>query len=219
VLKDLPEDWDQRLWLAVGDDWRYREALAVHLTVPVRPEELVAGRRPAGWSAGVVVDLHWPNRLEITFAPVKSHGGLYGTELTTIVIDPTIADEPAKFLAERCRASGDRLVVSIKSKNAVRKAIGALGRKALPGIDIVITPYVMRNQLIADFKATFGGGEIVAAAGGHGTDRTQAGYGHFAHGRARKGYLGISAARPPRAENVERARQLSRGKRLRQKKP
>src|SRR5260221_7426332 len=62
-----------------------------------------------------------------------------------------------------------------------------------------------------------GGGEDVAAAAGHCTDRTQAHYGRVQHGRKRKGYLSITAARPPRCDNVERARQLSRAKGLRQK--
>ena len=51
------------------------------------------------------------------------------------------------------------MVVSMESKKAVRKAIAALGRKALPETDVTITPSVMRHQLIADLKATFGAGE------------------------------------------------------------
>lgn len=215
VLADLPEAWDERLWAAAADEWEYREALALHLLAPVRPEELVPGHRPGGWSPGVELELRSPRCLAITFAPVKSHDGLYGTEITTITIDPTIAGDAAVFLASRCAAAGDRLVISSTSKNAVRKAIDVLGGKALPESDVTVTPYVMRHQVIADLKATFGGGEEVAAAAGHGTDRTQARYGRVQHGRKRKGYLAITAARPPRVGNVERVRQLAEIKTLR----
>jgi hypothetical protein len=70
----------------------------------------------------------------------------------------------------------------------------------------------LRNQLIADLKKTLGAGEDVAAASGHSTDRTQSRYGHYQHGRRRKGYIAITSERIPRARNVERASQLSKGK-------
>jgi hypothetical protein len=210
VLGDLPEAWDERLWAATTDGWPYREALAVHLTVPVRPEELVPGQRPKGWSPGVIIEWRSSKCLAITFAPVKSHSGIYGTEITTITIDPTVAGYAAAFLAARCKASHGRIVLSIESKNAVRKAIANLGRKALPETKVTITPYVLRHQLIADLKATFGGGKNVAAAAGHCTDRTQARYGFIQHGRKRKGYRSITSARAPRSENIDRVRQLSR---------
>jgi hypothetical protein len=130
----------------------------VHLTVPVRPEDMVPGHRPSGWSPGVVLRLPEPRRLEIAFMPSKSHDGLYGTELTTIIIDLTIAGEPTKYLAARCRQEGGQIVVSIESKNAVRKAVKLLGEKALPKSTVTITPSVMRHQLIADLKKTFGAG-------------------------------------------------------------
>jgi len=83
--------------------------------------------------------------------PVKSHDGLCGIELTKISIDPTIWDGALAFPAARCKAEGERKVVSTESKNAVRKAIAKLGCKALSEIgDITITPYVPRHQLIAD---------------------------------------------------------------------
>jgi hypothetical protein len=104
------------------------------------------------------------------------------------------------------------MVVSIESKNAVRKAIKVLGEKALPESDVTITPYVMRHQLIADLKKTFGAGEEAASAAGHGTQRTQSKYGYIQHGRKRRGYVAIISARKPRFGNVERARQFSRDK-------
>ena len=213
ILGKLSAGWDQQLWLkAVEVGFAYLLPLAVHLTVPVRPEEQVPANRPNGWSAGVIVDLPDPRRLEIRFMPVKSHHGRYGTELTTVIIDPTIADEPAKYLAARCREAGGHLVVSVKSKNAVRKAIKILGEKTFPGGHETITPSVMRHQVIADLKRTFGAGEEVAAASGHGTDRTQAKYGYLQHGRKRRGYIGIVSARTPRAGNIERAKLFSQGK-------
>jgi hypothetical protein len=221
-LGNLPEDWDARLWEEAAEqaeEWAYLEPLAVHVIAGVRPEELVAGQRPSGWSPGVIVELRSARRLAIAFTPAKSHQGLFGTELTTITVDPVVLGGPAAFLAEKCRASQDnRIVVSIQSKDAVRKAIMRLGRRALPEVEVTITPYVLRHQRLADLKATFGGGEEVAAAAGHCTDRTQAHYGSVQHGRKLKGYISITAARPPRCGNVERARQLSRRKVLRRKK-
>jgi len=55
VLPYLPDDWTERLWEAVPEDWPYRAALAVHELAPSRPEELVPGTRPHGWSPGAVI--------------------------------------------------------------------------------------------------------------------------------------------------------------------
>jgi hypothetical protein len=74
---------------------------------------------------------------------------------------------------------------------------------------VVITPYVLRHQALADIKATVGGGEEVAAAAGHCTDRTQSHYGRAEHGRQRKGFLGAKSIRRPRTSNVARARELA----------
>lgn len=121
---------------------------------------------------------------------------------------PTIADAPTKYLAERCREAGGQLVVSVESKNAVRKAIGQTGLSGRSRDDHA----QRRHQLIADLKKTFGAGEAVAAASGDGTDRTQARYGYLQHGRKRRGYISIVSAKTPRVGNVERARQFSRDK-------
>jgi hypothetical protein len=110
-LPHLPEQWDNRLWEKATEAWGYLEPLAVHMIAAVRPEELVPGQRPSGWSPGVSVELRSPRRLAITFAPVKSHQGLFGTELTTICVDPTVVGGPAAFLAEKCRMSPDHLSV------------------------------------------------------------------------------------------------------------
>jgi hypothetical protein len=181
--------------------------LAVHLLTPVRSEELVAGDRPGGRSGGVLLELK-AGHLIITFAPVKSHGGRYGTQSTTFTLNPKIVGGPASFLAERCLAEGGRRVVSTVSKDAVRNALKRLGKRALPEIEVEITPNVLRHQKIADLKATFGRGAEVPAGAGQGTDRTRAKYGSLQHGRKLEGYVSITAERPPRCENVQRGDQL-----------
>ena len=129
VLPELPEDWDGRLWsAAVNVDWPRRDVLAVHLTIPVRSEDIVPGQRPSGWSPAwsCVYLNHIASNSRS--CPRNRTTALYGTELTTIIIDPTIADEPAKFLAERCRLGGE-MVVSIEAKNAVRKRLPHLAER------------------------------------------------------------------------------------------
>jgi hypothetical protein len=215
VLALLPSDWDQRLWQAALDVWnkpedeRDRDALAAALLAPVRPEEFVPGERPDGCSEGVVVVLHSPHRLDITISPAKSHNGRYGTGATTVKIDPITAGGPATYLAARCDDDGGRMVITIRSKDAQRKKLARLGEIALPEHGVTITTYVCRHQVIADLKATFGGGGDVAAAASHCTDRTQAKYGRVEHGRKRRGYIGVECKRAPRVGNVARTRELA----------
>ncbi|WP_439924917.1 hypothetical protein [Nitrobacter sp. JJSN] len=208
LLAVLPFDWDHLLWIAAPKEWLYRAPLAVLLTIPVRSEELMAGDRPTGFSPGVVLALDPSGLLALSFMPVKSHRGLFGTQRTTVTIDPCVADEPARYLALLCKGAGGRLVVSIDSKNGLRKAMSKLGAKVFPTIEDNITPNIARHQLIADMKTTFGAGEIVAAAAGHGTERTQSRYGYYQHGRKRRGYVSVVAARPPRTGFADRARRL-----------
>jgi hypothetical protein len=211
ALANLASDWDRVVFKkAIELKFEHSLVLAVKMTVPVRTEDMVPGDRPSGYSDGVILRLLEPDRLEITVKPCKSHFGRYGTGSTTIIVDPTVADAPAKFLAKCCRDAGGRLVVSVKSKNAVRKAIRTLGKKALGADSETITPSVLRHQIISDFKVTFGAGKMVAAASGQLTDRTQSRYGRYQHGRARKGYVSISSARVPRTGNVARASGLSK---------
>ena len=211
----MPTDWDERLWQAAVEEWNdpehqdERDVLAVELLGPVRPQEFVPGARPHDWSPGVEVKQRSPRCLALTVVPVKSHRGRYGTRTTTILIDPTLADAAAAYLAARCADAGGQIVVSISSKNAFRKRLARLGQHALPEYNVVITPYVCRDQAIADFKVTLGAGAAVAAAAGQSTDRTQAKYGNVSHGRKRKGLIGVESARTPRAGNVARARDLA----------
>jgi hypothetical protein len=215
LLKDDPA-WDSRFWNEVVGTKKlvHRDEIAVHMVAPLRPEETVPGNRPHGWSPGVVLVLHTERCLSITFAPVKSQEGLFGTGLTEIRIDPVAYGEPARYLAARCKAAGGTIVICTKSKNAVRKAMAKIGKRALPELgNVMLTPYVFRHQLIADFKKTLGGGEDVAAAAGHGTDCTQSHYAAAVYGRKREGIISITALRRPRCGNVERARALgSRGR-------
>lgn len=208
LLATLPPDWDQLMWEAIAVGWRYRPQFAVVITIPVRTEDLVAGDRPAGFSPGVVLELESSGLLTLSFMPVKSHRGLFGTGRTTIKIDPSVADEPARYLAQLCEDAGGQLTVSLDSKNAFRKAMAKLGAKVFPVIEDNITPNVARHQLIADMKKTFGAGDIVAAAAGHGTERTQSRYGYYQHGRKRRGYVSVVAARSPRTGFADRVRRL-----------
>jgi hypothetical protein len=208
LLAVLPSDWDHLLWRAVPEEWLYRAPLAVLLTIPIRSEELMSADRPAGLSPGVVLAFDPTGLLALSFMPVKSHRGLFGTERTTITIDPRVADAPARYLAQLCKGAGGRLAVSVDSKNGLRKAMSKLGAKVFPAIEGNITPNVARHQLIADLKKTFGAGEIVAAAAGQGTERTQSRYGYYQHGRKRRGYVAVVAARPPRTGFIGRVRRL-----------
>lgn len=208
VLGHLPKDWTDRLWAGVPDDWAHRAVLAVHLLCPARAADFVPGKRPHGWSDGIVVELPCPKLLTIEIAPVKSHNGMYGTPTTKIMIDPVTAAAPAAYLAELCRADGGRTIVSIESADGWRKSLARQAKHVLPDTSEVITPGLLRHQAIADLKATVGAGETVASAAGHCSDRTQARYGRVEHGRRRRGFLGAKSSRPPRTGNVARASEL-----------
>jgi hypothetical protein len=113
VLPLLPRDWDSRVWkeAVAKKNFVHLDAIATQMVAPLRPEELVPGDRPDGWSPGVLVELRSAKCLAITFAPVKSHKGLYGTGMTEICVDPNILGGAAQYLAARCQASGGRMVV------------------------------------------------------------------------------------------------------------
>jgi hypothetical protein len=215
VLGLLPRDWDDRLWDVAQNEWnnpddqQHIDALAVMLSVPVRPEDLVPRALPHGWSDGVTITLPLPHRLDIMVSPSKNHDGRYGTISTTVKINPTVAGGAAAYLAQRCAAAGGRMVVSMREKDHARRKLKSLGQIALPECDVTITPYVFREQIIADLKVTFGAGAVVAAAAGQGNDRTQAFYGCAQHGRKRRGFIGVECKRPPRTGNVARAHDLA----------
>jgi hypothetical protein len=167
---------------------------------------MMPGERGSRWSEGVLVKWRSPHRIDITIAPAKSHGGKFGTGTTVVKINPMESGGAASYLAERC--GGDVLVVSLHSKEASRKKLLRLGKLALPNLQVNITPYVFRNQVIADFKATVGAGVAVAAACGHCTERTQAKYGLVQHGRRRRGLIGVASERVPETGNIARTAHL-----------
>ena len=133
VLELLKEDpaWENRVWNEVVNTKKliHRDVIAVHMVAPLRPEETVPGHRPHGWSPGVVLTFDAERCLTITFAPVKSHSGLFGTGLTEIRVDPVAYGEPARYLAARCKAAGGTTVICTESKNAVRKAMAKIGKR------------------------------------------------------------------------------------------
>ncbi len=212
VLGDLPPAWDETVWQKAFETWidpadqADLDGLAVRLLAPVRSEDMMAGERGRGWSEGVLVKLHSPHRLDITIAPAKSHGGKFGTGITVVKINPMKAGAAASYLAARC--GSEVLVVRLHSKDASRKKLLRLGKLALPDCGVNITPYVFRNQVIADFKATVGAGVAVAAACGHCTERTQAKYGLVQHGRRRRGLIGVASGRVPQTGNIARTANL-----------
>jgi hypothetical protein len=212
VLGDLPPAWDETLWQKALKIWTDPadqadlDGLAVRLLAPVRSEDMMPGQRGRRWSEGVLVKLCSPRRLHITIAPAKSRGGKFGTGITVVKINPMEAGAVASYLAARC--GSEVLVVSLRAKDASRKKLLRLGKIALPDCDVNITPYVFRNQVIADFKVTLGAGVAVAAACGHCTDRTQSKYGLVQHGRRRRGLIGVASERVPQTGNVARTAKL-----------
>jgi hypothetical protein len=208
VLGNLPADWMMQVWDAAGGSWPYRDALAVHILTPVRPAEFVPAMRDGRWVQGVVVALSG-NVLTIGVAPVKTHGGKFGTRGTAIRLCADAAHPAVDHLVQRCRAAkGHTVVVALDGTNGMRKALEKLGRRALGEGAPKLTGYVFRHQAIADYKKTFGAGALVALAAGHCTDRTQSHYGRVEHGRRRTELIGVKAKREPRVGNIERARLL-----------
>lgn len=214
VLHKRGGNWTRELWDGVPADWKFQAALAVCLIAPIRPEELAEGLRNDVHRVGVCLSVQG-DELSIEYTPAKSHRGRYGTGRTTITVDRTIIGGPAQYLAGLC--AGGSSVVTIASDGAFRKALGRLGERVLCDVAVSITPYVLRNQVIADLKATYGAGREVAIAAGHGTEKTQSHYGHHQHGRKLWGYLRIEAAREPRTGSIDRVRQLANRRRPKSK--
>ncbi len=207
VLKFLPADWTERIWRAAqAENWKYLDALAVHMLSPVRPAEFVPGQREGRFVDGIKVQLDG-DVLVIGVAPVKSHGGKYGTGETEIRLDIRHGHPAIAHLVRLCREGGGAIVVSLSGTNSMRKALAKLGHKVL-GDAVVVTGYLFRHQYLADLKATVGAGTEVAEAAGHCTDRTQARYGRVEHGRRRGEFISAKAKRAPKATNILRALSL-----------
>jgi hypothetical protein len=210
MLKVLPADWTDRIWRAAAeaDNWKYLDALAVHMLSPARPAEFVPAEREGQFVAGIEVWLDG-DILAIGVAPVKSHDGKYGTGDTEIRLDARSHLPAVAHLVALCRDNGGKTVISLTGANAMRKALAKLGHKVL-GEVVVVTGYLFRHQYLADLKATVGAGATVAAAAGHCTDRTQSRYGRVEHGRRRDEFISVVASRIPKGGNVARASSLRR---------
>lgn len=214
-LKKLPPDWLDTLWNAAFVNWRFQLELATLMLIPSALADLEPGMRAGRWSPGAIVDLRPDGLLQIKIEPVKQHEGQYGSPWYAVLWDPLVEGDPALFLAMYCAGAGGQIIVALPETNRMRKSLATLGRDAFPGLDVNITPDVIRNQLIADLKVTTGAGPQVAAAAGHCTVRTQAKYGRVEHGHWRKGFRGAVSARQPITGNVARARQLGADRRQR----
>jgi hypothetical protein len=208
TLGKLPRNWIEQLWSHVPLGHGYRDAIAVLSVSPARRGEVVPGDRPSGFSDGVHVALDNEDCLVLTHSPQKTHNGAFGMEYSGVRVDPVAEGPCAEYLAQRCREEGGEFVVMIKSANALSKAVKRIGVKAFPN-GPAITPNVFRSQRLADAKAAFGGGEKVALAGGHCTDRTQSKYGNIIHGR-KGGLIDAFGSRKPRLIAVARAKELAK---------
>lgn len=211
-LRKLPRDWLDRLWEGTPPDWPYRSALAVAVLVPCRPVEFAP--HEAEVPCGIEISLPERRRLEIRMLPAKSHDGRYGSGGHVVVLDPALAGPAAAYLADLCRENpGASLRVEVPGTNGFRKALARLGAQVFPDLEVVISGYLIRAQVIADMKATYGAGAEVAVLGGHCTDRTQASYGRVEHGRARRGIMSVRAARTPRTGHAARGAALAEARR------
>lgn len=206
-LPALPRDWLDRLWEHTPSSWPYRAALAVAILLPCRPAELSPAEADA--PCGIAISMPRPTRLHVHVLPAKSQGGRYGTRGHVVSLDPDLAGSAAAYLADLCRRRpGVRIPIETPSTNLFHKALLQLGTKTFPGLGINVTAYLIRAQVVADLKATFGAGGMVAVLCGHGTDRTQSKYGRVEHGRQRRGIIAVRSVRMPKTGHATRAAML-----------
>lgn len=151
------------MWASCGNDFAYRDALAVVSHCPARPSELVPGMRDDRTTRGVRVALTG-SQLTLTTLPAKSHSGRYGAGPATVVVEVTEAGPAAAHLASLCQDAARRgeacIEVSVPSAAAFSKAINRLGRRT--GLPVSVSPYTFRAQWIADAKAMFGAADRFA---------------------------------------------------------
>jgi hypothetical protein len=171
LLADLPDSWRERIWARVPANNAHQWALAVIDITGCRPADLVAGDRCGHTYAGAVACFE-EDEFVIYICPAKTKERV----VTRYVVDIEGCGTVAYDLAAQCRASGGELTIAIRSPDAVRKAVQRLGRSIFPDLEEAITPYVYRSQAIADAKAQWGAGEMVAIMAGHANDSTQARY-------------------------------------------
>lgn len=202
-LKHLPDDWREQVWQRMPV--AYKEMGAALCLCPARPAEYLREREDK--KPGGILVIRQGYTLSFAARPVKSHRGRYGTVRSIIAVDIAAGGAPARYLAELCDRAGGQFVITISSVDALRKAIARAGKRAK--MPCGIAPYSFRHRFIADAKATFGAGPVVAAAAGHSSLRSQARYGRVEHGRrGGGGLIAARAERPPREPSMPIAQRL-----------
>lgn len=210
ALAELPRDWQDHVWNAVDDKFEYKRELAAIILMPLRPEELTRHEMPWGFSPGVIVQAKNAHCVSITVDCAKWPRKTGDANRVIAEFDALKAGAAALFLHAEAEREGGKLLICFESKDSFRRSICDIGKAAFPDMSQSLSPSVYRHQAIADLKATFGAGEIVAAAGGHRSDRMQSKYGFECHGRKRYGIISIKSLKMPRTGNIERAHLFGR---------
>jgi hypothetical protein len=203
LLADLPDDWRERIWARVPASSPHRWALAVIDLTGCRPADLVAGDRCGFAYEGAVVRFE-EDEFVIYICPAKAKERV----MTRYVVDVVGCGAVAHDLAAQCRASDGQMTIAIRSPDAVRKAVQRLGQSVFPALEEAITPYVYRSQAIADAKAQWGAGEMVAIMANHANDATQSRYGRREHATGRRALKAVSTTREIKLGRVAHAQAL-----------
>jgi hypothetical protein len=203
VLPNLPDNWRDKIWMQVPANSSHRSALAVIDVTGCRPADLVAGDRCGLAYAGAVACFE-EDELVIYICPAKTDDLV----VTRYVIDVEGCGAVAHDLVGQCRASGGWMTIAIQSPDAVRKAVERLGQSVIPDREEAITPYVYRAQAIADAKAQWGAGEMVAIMANHKNDSNQSRYGRYEHATGRRALKAVSTTREIKIGRVAHARVL-----------
>jgi len=214
LLADLPDDWRDRIWHRMPADSSHRWALAASDITGCRLADLVPGDRCGHEYAGATVCFE-DEELVIYICPAKTTEWVR----TRCVVDVEGCGAVAHELVEQCRANGGQMTIAIRSPDAVRKAIERLGRVVFPELGEAITPNVYRSQSLADAKAQWGAGEMVAIMAGHASDGTQSRYGRREHSTGRRALKAVSATREIKMGRVAHAQALGELRKGRSAKP
>lgn len=157
----------------------YRDALAVCAVAGVRPSEIQHGVEVSRQGCNLVV--------KIFGAKVTSTSGQPTRSLTL-----AICSEEGVHLFER--AENMPIYVSVNAQSFCA-AVERAGRKALPHLTQMISPYVYRHLFCSSLKAEGRSKDSIAACLGHATTKSQSAYGRYAHGRiAASGLISVCAA-------------------------
>jgi hypothetical protein len=200
-LGKLPLGWRELVWKAVPAASAYRDIVAALCLCPARPIEFATARDDGHPGLGILVEKR-DGHLLFTTTPAKSHGGKYGSGVSTVTVAIAEGGAPAEDLAKLCDAAGGAIRLKIDSTDALRKVISRAAKRI--GIKVPVSPYSFRAQWVSDAKSTFGAGDAVAAGAGHLSLRSQSNYGRVEHGRRGGGGLVAThavrrASKPARA--------------------